>query len=247
MPRQRPRVLLFPAWGMRRGIHRAMCLLSSLHIDELVWVCRRVRCAVQMSRLPPHPNVIAYVPGRAPSRVSLPTKDGHSDLRPCQAFELCDHDLLDLLQPSASASVSSSGAANGGVSSTPVATLPEPLASRVFAQVAAGLAHCHAAGVYHMDVKADNILVKGSVAKLADFGNAVIAPSPSTSPRHATDDTVTPLSARTDQRPWGACGTVAYACPEAIANMQSGSPVAPDAGALCGKTQCCVCDGGGCC
>ena len=76
---------------------------------------------------------------------------------------MCDTDLL----PMASASLTSSKAGRA-------------LFGRVFSQVLAGLAHCHAAGVYHLDIKPDNLLVVGDGAvKLADWGF-----------------TVTPLSAR---------------------------------------------------
>ena len=37
------------------------------------------------------------------------------------------------------------------------------------------------AGVYHMDVKPDNVLVKDGVVKLADFGAAIVLPSSSDS------------------------------------------------------------------
>ncbi|MFY7871064.1 MAG: protein kinase domain-containing protein [Limnohabitans sp.] len=48
-----------------------------------------------------------------------------------------------------------------------------------FSQAAAGLAHCHAHGVFHLDVKPDNMLVAaGGVLKIADFGCGVLAPAP---------------------------------------------------------------------
>lgn len=45
-------------------------------------------------------------------------------------------------------------------------------ARRTFAHVVAGVAHCHAHGVYHLDIKPENILLTNGVAQLADFGSA---------------------------------------------------------------------------
>lgn len=41
---------------------------------------------------------------------------------------------------------------------------------QVFRDAAAGLAHLHANGIYHLDVKPENILMSGGVAKLCDLG-----------------------------------------------------------------------------
>jgi len=49
--------------------------------------------------------------------------------------------------------------------------LPETAARRLAAQLAAGLAHCHALGVFHRDLKPENVLLTvGGDAKLSDFG-----------------------------------------------------------------------------
>jgi serine/threonine protein kinase len=71
-------------------------------------------------------------------------------------------------------------------------------------QVSAGLVHCHSLGVWHLDVKPDNVLVspEGQV-KLTDFGCA------------ATTQTTT-------QR----CGTLDYACPEALRGVPVPVPMA---------------------
>ncbi len=45
-----------------------------------------------------------------------------------------------------------------------------------FAQAASGLLHCHSHGVFHLDVKPENLLVSGTCVKVADFGLAVLAP-----------------------------------------------------------------------
>ena len=52
------------------------------------------------------------------------------------------------------------------------ATLPVEEATRLAAEVASGLAHAHAQGVVHRDVKPENILLAGDSAVLADFGIA---------------------------------------------------------------------------
>ena len=50
---------------------------------------------------------------------------------------------------------------------------PRP-AARIGAELAAGLAHIHAHGIVHRDVKPANILLRGETVKLADFGVARI-------------------------------------------------------------------------
>ncbi|KZV94404.1 WD40 repeat-like protein [Exidia glandulosa HHB12029] len=49
------------------------------------------------------------------------------------------------------------------------------LEMKLLAQVAAGLAYLHAHNFAHGDIKASNILVKGGVAQLGDFGFSIIA------------------------------------------------------------------------
>jgi serine/threonine protein kinase len=49
----------------------------------------------------------------------------------------------------------------------------------MFHQVASALAHCQAQGVYHLDVKPDNLLIApDGTVKLCDFGNAVVSSRP---------------------------------------------------------------------
>lgn len=51
-------------------------------------------------------------------------------------------------------------------------TLPVEEAARLASEVAGGLAHAHAQGVVHRDVKPENILLSGESAVLTDFGIA---------------------------------------------------------------------------
>ena len=72
--------------------------------------------------------------------------------------------------------------------------LPEAHARSLFRQLVSALQHMHALGVYHGDVKPENVLVLGGEARLADFGGAAFT--------------------RLSRRP---CATVQYGSPEAVA------------------------------
>ena len=72
----------------------------------------------------------------------------------CLPLQLCQHDVLSLVEGRA------------GVSEAVIKTY--------FGQAAAGLLHCHRAGVFHLDVKPDNLLVVDGVVKVADFGCATM-------------------------------------------------------------------------
>jgi membrane-associated tyrosine/threonine-specific cdc2-inhibitory kinase len=69
------------------------------------------------------------------------------------------------------------GSLAGVLAALPPGTLlPEADVWRLTMQVAAGLAHCHAHGVLHLDVKPANVFLDASAtAKLGDFGNALLA------------------------------------------------------------------------
>ncbi|KAL6619446.1 hypothetical protein ACP70R_034585 [Stipagrostis hirtigluma subsp. patula] len=77
----------------------------------------------------------------------------------------------------------------------------EPAARRLFAQLASALAHAHARGVFHRDVKPENLLLdeRGDV-RLTDFGLCALAD------REIGPDGLTATS----------CGTPAYVAPEIL-------------------------------
>jgi serine/threonine protein kinase len=79
----------------------------------------------------------------------------------------------------------------------------DPLPLPPMPQVVAGLLHYHSQGVWHLDIKPDNILVSHEgAAKVADFGTA---------------------SLHQWIPPTQCCGTLEYACPEALqARRQDG-------------------------
>ena len=82
--------------------------------------------------------------------------------------------------------------------------LAEPEAQRLFVQIVAGLAYCHACGIVHRDVKLDNILLDARRnVKLVDFGFSV--------------------SFRPGQKLKKACGSPSYAAPEIVSRR----PYAP--------------------
>ncbi|WP_139983959.1 serine/threonine-protein kinase [Nocardioides litoris] len=86
--------------------------------------------------------------------------------------------------------------------------LPVDRVARLGAQVAEALDHAHRRGVVHRDVKPSNVLVRGEVAKIADFGIARLV-----------DDTVR------HTRTGLAIGTAAYLAPEQVAGEPAGTEV----------------------
>lgn len=59
---------------------------------------------------------------------------------------------------------------------SPGAMLPEADVWRLARELASGLAHCHAHGVLHLDVKPGNVYLDANAsAKLGDFGLAILA------------------------------------------------------------------------
>ena len=120
----------------------------------------------------------------------------------CLPLELCDTDLLTIASSTLTAS-----------------TAGRSLFARVFTQAFAGLAHCHAVGVYHLDVKPDNLLMVGDgVVKLADWGYAVRHGASERLGSAATVAFAGAGAATHNRDPVLAtdCGTVEYAAPEAL-------------------------------
>lgn len=129
---------------------------------------------------PGHPNVVATLD-------SVLSPDGKYIFLP---MELCDEDLL--------------------VHSDCCGGLEEAAAKAILSSVLSGLAFLHSHGVYHLDIKPDNILMNDGTPKLADLGAAV---------------TVGSSDSLTSVRPFKA-GTLIYGCPESVAHTVplSGSP-----------------------
>lgn len=107
------------------------------------------------------------------SEGSMPSSDGadsvvgEGDL--CMITELCSGDLLQEVSERAVAGHSGLGPAD---------------ALRIFAQVCSAVAHCHRAGVYHCDIKPENILMSEErIPKLSDFGACVFT-------RHVSKESV---------------------------------------------------------
>ncbi len=104
-----------------------------------------------------------------------------------------------------------------------VVSLPFPL------QVVAGLLHCHSKGVWHLDVKPDNILIAaGPSGSAATSPHRRDAATP-TAPTDAGADVVKVADfgcACTTQVTAQPCGTHDYACPEALGDLAPGSAAA---------------------
>ncbi|GJN35410.1 hypothetical protein PR202_gb24185 [Eleusine coracana subsp. coracana] len=90
--------------------------------------------------------------------------------------------------------------------------LPEHASRRAFAQLVDALAHCHARGVAHRDVKPQNVLLDADGnLKLSDFGLAAL-----TITDGDESDSSDSASGGGDLLLRTACGTPAYAAPEVL-------------------------------
>ncbi|XP_051130529.1 CBL-interacting serine/threonine-protein kinase 7-like [Andrographis paniculata] len=82
----------------------------------------------------------------------------------------------------------------------------EPTARRYFRQVVAGLRFCHQNGVYHRDVKPQNLLLdENGVVKITDFGLSALSENQNSNSLIHT-----------------ACGTPAYTAPEVVCGGAGG-------------------------
>ena len=117
----------------------------------------------------------------------------------CLPMELCEEDLLTYTD------------AKFG--------LAEAEAARLFLQVVRAMRFIHSRGVYHMDIKPENILLSRGVPKLADFGTAVLRVA-GTGPVGAGASSAAASSHSSNRArclTTQQCGTLIYACPEAVA------------------------------
>ncbi|KAK3140073.1 hypothetical protein QOZ80_5AG0395240 [Eleusine coracana subsp. coracana] len=116
------------------------------------------REVVLLRRLQRHPNVVGLL-GIVTSRSSRAVY---------LVFEYMEHDLA-------------------GLTSSPDVTFTEPQIKCYMRQLMEGLAHCHARGVMHRDIKCANLLVSNAgELKVADFGLATQFSTSSSSPSSAT-------------------------------------------------------------
>jgi serine/threonine protein kinase len=147
----------------------------------------------------PHPHVIVTLP-------PVPSPDSKHIFLP---MELADQDLLAHTD------------ALGG--------LEECEASLLFLQVARGLRHLHGAGIYHLDVKPENVLMVGGLAKVSDFGTAHCCDPKFSHHQPAElhcfgvcgperDSAGSSTEAHLTTK---ACGTSAYGCPEGLEHMRA--------------------------
>ena len=146
----------------------------------------------------PHPNVIGYI--------RKPTQDDGGSLA-FQYFELCDRDLLSFLD---------------------MGNCTDDDARNFLYSIATALRHCHGHGVFHFDVKPDNILITADgTLKVADFGSCCVIFSsassesqkptaPSASPTGSSPTTVSEIPAPFPRGAHMHSGTAMYMPPEAF-------------------------------
>jgi serine/threonine protein kinase len=143
----------------------------------------------------PHPHVITTLP-------PVPSPDHKHIYLP---MELADEDLL--------------------AHTDAVGGLEETDASLLFLQVIRGLRHLHGQGIYHLDVKPENVLMVGGVAKVSDFGTAHSCHELPSAELYCFGDSgsepadVHPLVE--GQLTNKSCGTSAYGCPEGLELMRA--------------------------
>ena len=89
----------------------------------------------------------------------------------CLPLLLCERDVISLLEHR--------DPWPGTVRGTPMLPqplgLPDSVVARYLHQAASGLAHCHSVGVYHLDVKPDNFLLRAVACWCPTFGGRASA------------------------------------------------------------------------
>ncbi|XP_046849462.1 MAPK/MAK/MRK overlapping kinase-like isoform X2 [Xenia sp. Carnegie-2017] len=117
------------------------CKKMKQHYDSLEQV-NNLREVQAMRRLTPHPNVIDL------KEVIYDRKSGHLAL----VCELMDMNLYEFIRGRRQ-------------------YLPEEEVKSYMYQVCKSIDHMHRNGIFHRDVKPENILIKNDIVKLADFGS----------------------------------------------------------------------------
>ena len=187
MPR-RPRgitVLSRVAFGAHASVYKAVFRGDRVAVKVLPVkdpeTARELAGFQAVGHHPPHPNVVT-------TWEPMPSPRGSNMYLP---MELCDNDLLSHVTT------------EGG--------LEEAEAVVLFHQILAGLGHLHRAGVYHLDVRPDNILLNDGVPKLADLGVSLVVPN-----SEGVDDALPSTQSTAPALTTRPCGPIAYASPEAI-------------------------------
>lgn len=113
-----------------------------------------------------HPNIVELIAVHQSSQIASPSP--HDMRGSALVFPLAASDLLDLVS-------------SKGYSRVSMGTLRS-----LFGQIVEAVSHCHTRGVYHLDIKPENILcctdidqagaISGVSLKLSDFGSAVCPP-----------------------------------------------------------------------
>lgn len=167
------------------GGHRAVAVkVAHSDVDSIQ---RLVKEANILAALPAHLNVIPTYP------TALPASQDPVSRAVYLPMQLCDTDLLELLLTE---------------------RMDRATVLRYAQQLTSALAHCHEHGVYHLDVKPENVLVdmKRDQLKLADFGMAL---------------RLTPEQAVAVE---GRYGSASYAAPE-VWDAQAAGVTVPEGGA----------------
>lgn len=134
-----------------------------------------------LERLPPHPHVVRFLGAQIKSGPAVsagwasngaPVPPGCSQA--VSLFELCPGGtLLARLESACAAAASARGPGPPPASGCCCPCLPEAESLGVLGDTAAALAHLHAVGIIHYDVKSENLLLGADRCwKLGDFGSA---------------------------------------------------------------------------